>query len=96
MDTKAPQGQTMPYVEVPAEAAVIVGLAEAAIVVWSRIKSKSDKLCHRCIPRVDTWPSHHQYLTYHHLGVVLNSTSRREAKRGQSTNRKGEMSRASH
>jgi len=28
-------------------------------------------------------------------GVVLNSTSRREAKRGQSTNRKGEMSRAS-
>ena len=26
----------------------------------------------------------------------LNSTSRREAKRGQSTNRKGEMSRASH
>ena len=30
------------------------------------------------------------------LGVVLNSASRREAKRGQSTNRKGEMSRASH
>ena len=30
------------------------------------------------------------------LGVVLNSTSRREAKRGQSTNRKGEMSRNSH
>jgi len=30
------------------------------------------------------------------LGVVLDSTSRREAKRGQSTNRKGEMSRASH
>ena len=29
-------------------------------------------------------------------GVVLNSASRREAKRGQSTNRKGEMSRASH
>ena len=28
--------------------------------------------------------------------VVLNSASRREAKRGQSTNRKGEMSRASH
>ena len=28
--------------------------------------------------------------------VVLDSTSRREAKRGQSTNRKGEMSRASH
>ena len=67
MDTQAPQGQTMPYVEVPAEAAVIVGLAEAAIVVWSRIKSKLDKLCHLCIPRVNTWPSHHQYLTYHHL-----------------------------
>ena len=30
------------------------------------------------------------------LGVVLNSASRREAKRGQSTNRKGKMSRASH
>ena len=30
------------------------------------------------------------------LGVVLDSTSRREAKRWQSTNRKGEMSRASH
>jgi len=29
-------------------------------------------------------------------GVVLNSASQREAKRGQSTNRKGEMSRASH
>ena len=29
------------------------------------------------------------------LGVVLDSASRREAKRGQSTNRKGEMSRAS-
>jgi len=28
-------------------------------------------------------------------GVVLDSASRREAKRGQSTNRKGEMSRAS-
>jgi len=29
-------------------------------------------------------------------GVVLDSASRREANRGQSTNRKGEMSRASH
>ena len=29
------------------------------------------------------------------LGVVLDSASRREAKRGQSTNQKGEMSRAS-
>jgi len=32
----------------------------------------------------------------HLQGVVLNSASRREAKSGQSTNRKGEMSRASH
>ena len=29
-------------------------------------------------------------------GVVLETTARREAERGQSTNRKGEMSRASH
>ena len=29
-------------------------------------------------------------------GVVLDSASQREAKRGQSTNRKGEMSRATH
>ena len=41
-DTQAPQGQTMPYVEVLAEAAVVVGLAYAAIVVCSSIKSKSD------------------------------------------------------
>ena len=38
MDTQAPQGQTMQYVEVLAEAAV-VGLAEAAIVVRSSIRS---------------------------------------------------------
>ena len=43
MDTQAPQGQTMPYVEVLAEAAVVVvGLADAAIVVCSSIESKSD------------------------------------------------------
>ncbi len=33
---------------------------------------------------------------YLSLGVVLETTAWREAKRGQSTNRKGEMSRASH
>jgi len=44
MDTQAPQGQTMPYVDVLAEAAVVVGLAEAAIVVRSSIRSKSDTL----------------------------------------------------
>ena len=32
---------TRPYVEVLAEAAVVVGLAEAPIVVWSSSKSKS-------------------------------------------------------
>jgi hypothetical protein len=35
---------TRPYVEVLAEAAVVVGLAEALIVVWSSSKSKSDTL----------------------------------------------------
>jgi len=34
--------------------------------------------------------------SYLPLGVVLDSTSRREAKRGQSTNQKGEMSRATY
>jgi len=36
------------------------------------------------------------YVNQEYQGVVLNSASQREAKRGQSTNRKGEMSRASH
>jgi hypothetical protein len=59
MDTQAPQGQTMPYVEVLAEAAVVVGLAEAAIVVRSSIRSKSDKQSVIIsIPRINTWQNH--------------------------------------
>ena len=60
MDTQAPQGQTKPYVEVLAEAAVVVGLAEAAIVVWSRIKTNSVIVVSHVSTRV-RWQNHHQY-----------------------------------